>query len=131
MRTALCPSPGRCGIIGTGQKVPPRFAASANGAFIHADDYDDTHLALGIAAAQAGGLRRLRRVARPQGGGRRRGGANARATGGRRAAGGVPDDLKGGSLALGQGFATVPGQTLLACRTVSRHRPSLFNQTLV
>jgi 2-methylcitrate dehydratase PrpD len=33
-------------IIGTGQKVPPRFAAFANGAFIHADDYDDTQLAV-------------------------------------------------------------------------------------
>jgi 2-methylcitrate dehydratase PrpD len=42
----LCPSPGKCSIIGTGQKVPPRFAAFANGAFIHADDYDDTQLAV-------------------------------------------------------------------------------------
>jgi 2-methylcitrate dehydratase PrpD len=37
---------GKSSIIGTGQKVPPRFAAFANGAFIHADDYDDTQLAV-------------------------------------------------------------------------------------
>lgn len=43
--TTLCPSPGRSSILGTAQKVPPRFAAFANGAFIHADDYDDTQLA--------------------------------------------------------------------------------------
>ena len=33
-------------IIGTAQKISPRFAAFANGAFIHADDYDDTQLAV-------------------------------------------------------------------------------------
>jgi len=37
---------GKSSIIGTAQKVPPRFAAFANGAFIHADDYDDTQLAV-------------------------------------------------------------------------------------
>ncbi len=37
---------GKSCIIGTGQRVPPRFAAFANGAFIHADDYDDTQLAV-------------------------------------------------------------------------------------
>jgi 2-methylcitrate dehydratase PrpD len=32
-------------VIGTGMKVPARFAAFANGIAIHADDYDDTQLA--------------------------------------------------------------------------------------
>ncbi len=32
-------------VIGTALKVPPRFAAFANGVAIHADDYDDTQLA--------------------------------------------------------------------------------------
>lgn len=35
-----------CGVIGTSLRVPPRFAAFANGTAIHADDYDDTQLAL-------------------------------------------------------------------------------------
>jgi 2-methylcitrate dehydratase PrpD len=33
-------------VIGTDHKVPARFAAFANGSFIHADDYDDTQLAV-------------------------------------------------------------------------------------
>ena len=33
-------------VIGTTLKVPPRFAAFANGVAIHADDYDDTQLAV-------------------------------------------------------------------------------------
>ncbi len=33
-------------VIGTALKVPPRFAAFANGIAIHADDYDDTQLAV-------------------------------------------------------------------------------------
>jgi len=33
-------------VIGTAFKVPPRFAAFANGIAIHADDYDDTQLAV-------------------------------------------------------------------------------------
>lgn len=33
-------------VIGTAIKVPPRFAAFANGIAIHADDYDDTQLAV-------------------------------------------------------------------------------------
>ena len=37
---------GKGSILGTSQKVPPRFAAFANGIFIHADDYDDTQLAV-------------------------------------------------------------------------------------
>ena len=36
-----------CAIIGTNLKAPSRFAAFANGNFIHADDYDDTQLAVG------------------------------------------------------------------------------------
>ncbi|HUJ29011.1 MAG TPA: MmgE/PrpD family protein [Myxococcales bacterium] len=38
--------PGRASIIGTPLKVAPRFAAFANGVFIHADDYDDTQLSV-------------------------------------------------------------------------------------
>lgn len=37
---------GASTIIGMGMKVPPRFAAFANGIGIHADDYDDTQLAV-------------------------------------------------------------------------------------
>jgi 2-methylcitrate dehydratase PrpD len=37
-------------IIGTAMKVPPRFAAFANGISIHADDYDDTGSSLHVAA---------------------------------------------------------------------------------
>jgi 2-methylcitrate dehydratase PrpD len=37
---------GKSSIIATARTVPPRFAAFANGAFIHADDYDDTQLAV-------------------------------------------------------------------------------------
>jgi 2-methylcitrate dehydratase PrpD len=33
-------------VIGSALKVPPRFAALANGVFIHADDYDDTQLSV-------------------------------------------------------------------------------------
>ena len=33
-------------VIGTGMKLPARFAAFANGIAIHADDYDDTQLAV-------------------------------------------------------------------------------------
>src|SRR5262249_28280732 len=35
-----------CTVIGTTMKVPARFAAFANGLAIHADDYDDTQLAV-------------------------------------------------------------------------------------
>ena len=35
-----------CTVIGTNLKVPARFAAFANGIAIHADDYDDTQLAV-------------------------------------------------------------------------------------
>lgn len=37
---------GAAVVIGTDMKVPPRFAAFANGVGIHADDYDDTQLAV-------------------------------------------------------------------------------------
>ena len=35
-----------CTVIGTDMKLPARFAAFANGIAIHADDYDDTQLAV-------------------------------------------------------------------------------------
>ena len=41
-------------LIGTNLKAPPRFAALANGVSIHADDYDDTQLA--VAKDRAYGL---------------------------------------------------------------------------
>src|SRR3546814_645913 len=37
---------GPATVIGSGLKVAPRFAAFANGVGIHADDYDDTQLAV-------------------------------------------------------------------------------------
>ena len=37
---------GPATVIGTGLKIAPRFAAFANGVAIHADDYDDTQLAV-------------------------------------------------------------------------------------
>jgi 2-methylcitrate dehydratase PrpD len=37
---------GPATVIGSGVKVPPRFAAFANGIAVHADDYDDTQLAV-------------------------------------------------------------------------------------
>src|SRR5574341_1529789 len=39
-------SGGPTSIIGSPLRVPPRFAAFANGTAIHADDYDDTQLAV-------------------------------------------------------------------------------------
>ncbi|HSF18822.1 MAG TPA: MmgE/PrpD family protein [Vicinamibacteria bacterium] len=38
---------GEATVIGTALTVPPRFAAFANGIGMHADDYDDTQLAVG------------------------------------------------------------------------------------
>ncbi len=38
---------GTTSVLGTAMKVPPRFAAFANGIAIHADDFDDTQLAVG------------------------------------------------------------------------------------
>ncbi len=39
-------APGKATVIGGNRKVAPRFAAFANGVGIHADDYDDTQLAV-------------------------------------------------------------------------------------
>ncbi len=44
---ALGPCTGRSCVIGTRLQLSPRFAAFANGNFLHADDYDDTQLAAG------------------------------------------------------------------------------------
>jgi 2-methylcitrate dehydratase PrpD len=46
LKTLGCPLDKGCTVIGTGLKVPARFAAFANGIAIHADDYDDTQLAV-------------------------------------------------------------------------------------
>ena len=46
--------PGPATVIGTPLKLAPRFAAFANGVGIHADDYDDTQLA--VAADRVYGL---------------------------------------------------------------------------
>ncbi|HLW52139.1 MAG TPA: MmgE/PrpD family protein [Candidatus Angelobacter sp.] len=43
---SLGPCSPSSSVIGTQLKVPARFAAFANGNFIHADDYDDTQLAV-------------------------------------------------------------------------------------
>ena len=40
-----CKVSNGCTVIGSGMKMPARFAAFANGVAIHADDYDDTQLA--------------------------------------------------------------------------------------
>jgi 2-methylcitrate dehydratase PrpD len=37
----------KASVIGSGLKVPVRYASLANGIFIHADDYDDTQLSVG------------------------------------------------------------------------------------
>lgn len=39
-------SGGKASVIGSRLKAPSRFAALANGVFIHADDYDDTQLSV-------------------------------------------------------------------------------------
>lgn len=46
LKTLGCPTDKGCTVIGTRMKVPARFAAFANGIAIHADDYDDTQLAV-------------------------------------------------------------------------------------
>ncbi|MBI4203426.1 MAG: MmgE/PrpD family protein, partial [Betaproteobacteria bacterium] len=46
LKTLGCPTDKGCTVIGTNLKVPARFAAFANGIAIHADDYDDTQLAV-------------------------------------------------------------------------------------
>ena len=44
--TSLGLLPGKSTVIGSSLKVSPRFAALLNGIAIHADDYDDTQLAM-------------------------------------------------------------------------------------
>jgi 2-methylcitrate dehydratase PrpD len=46
LETLGCPLDKGCTVIGTPLKVPARFAAFANGIAMHADDYDDTQLAV-------------------------------------------------------------------------------------
>ncbi len=46
LKTLGCPTDKGCTVIGTNLKTPARFAAFANGIAIHADDYDDTQLAV-------------------------------------------------------------------------------------
>jgi 2-methylcitrate dehydratase PrpD len=46
LRMLGCRTDRGCTVIGTALKMPPRFAAFANGIAIHADDYDDTQLAV-------------------------------------------------------------------------------------
>jgi 2-methylcitrate dehydratase PrpD len=46
LRTLGCATNRGCTVIGTGLKILPRFAAFANGIAMHADDYDDTQLAV-------------------------------------------------------------------------------------
>lgn len=45
--SGLAAARGGATVIGTDIRVPPRFAAFANGISMHADDYDDTQLASG------------------------------------------------------------------------------------
>ena len=52
IRALGCAGPAT--VIGTGDKTAPRFAAFANGVGVHADDYDDTQLA--VAADRVYGL---------------------------------------------------------------------------
>jgi 2-methylcitrate dehydratase PrpD len=42
---AQCTSAGKSSVLGMALRTSPRFAAFANGCFVHADDYDDTQLA--------------------------------------------------------------------------------------
>ena len=46
LKTLGCSSARGCTVIGTDLRLPARFAAFANGIAIHADDYDDTQLAV-------------------------------------------------------------------------------------
>src|SRR5512143_2784432 len=46
LRTLGFPTDKGSTVIGTNMKVPARFAAFANGIAVHADDYDDTQLAV-------------------------------------------------------------------------------------
>ncbi len=46
LKTLGCSASRGCTVIGTNLKLPARFAAFANAIAIHADDYDDTQLAV-------------------------------------------------------------------------------------
>src|SRR6187200_3255851 len=46
LKSLGCDAARGCTIIGSNMKMPARFAAFANGISIHADDYDDTQLAI-------------------------------------------------------------------------------------
>src|SRR5450755_2871846 len=46
LRSLGCSPAKGCTVIGSSMKMPARFAAFANGVAIHADDYDDTQLAV-------------------------------------------------------------------------------------
>src|SRR3954469_22231459 len=46
LKSLGCASANGCTVIGSAMKLPARFAAFANGIAIHADDYDDTQLAV-------------------------------------------------------------------------------------
>src|SRR5215207_7112699 len=46
LKSLGCTAAGGCTVIGSSMKMPARFAAFANGVAIHADDYDDTQLAV-------------------------------------------------------------------------------------
>ncbi|MGZ8266074.1 MAG: MmgE/PrpD family protein [Burkholderiales bacterium] len=46
LKTLGCSTTRGCTVIGTGLRLPARFAAFANAIAIHADDYDDTQLAV-------------------------------------------------------------------------------------
>src|SRR5688572_25915995 len=46
LTTLGCTNARGCTVIGTSLRLPPRFAAFANAIAIHADDYDDTQLAV-------------------------------------------------------------------------------------
>ncbi len=46
LKSLGCDSTKGCTVIGSSMKMPARFAAFANGVAIHADDYDDTQLAV-------------------------------------------------------------------------------------
>jgi len=54
LRSLGCATARSCSVIGSRMKLPARFAAFANGVAIHADDYDDTQLA--VAADRVYGL---------------------------------------------------------------------------
>ncbi len=46
LRSLSCGSDGGSSVLGSDMRLAPRFAAFANGVSVHADDYDDTQLAV-------------------------------------------------------------------------------------